>query len=144
MYLKCTKSIHTLNTQKGGTYVIAINTRDPRPIYLQIKEGVCRLILTGVLAEGERLPSVRELAGQLAINPNTIQRAYRELESEGFIYSMTGKGSFVASIGEVDRSRRDARVAEFRSAAQELLQLGMTKAELAAMLEELEQEGKHD
>ncbi|MBP3588676.1 MAG: GntR family transcriptional regulator, partial [Clostridia bacterium] len=72
------------------------------------------------------------------------QRAYRELESEGFIYSMTGKGSFVASLREVDHSRRDGKLAEFRSAAQELMQLGMTKAELTAMLEALEQEGNHD
>jgi len=124
--------------------VITINNRDPRPIYLQIKESLCRLILTGVLAEGERMPSVRELAGQLAINPNTIQRAYRELESEGFTYSITGKGSFVASLQEVDHSRRDAKLAEFRSAALELLQLGTTKAELMTLLETLEQEGKHD
>lgn len=124
--------------------MITINTRDPRPIYVQIKEGLCRLILTGVLAEGERLPSVRELAGQLAINPNTIQRAYRELENEGFVYSMTGKGSFVAPLNEVDHSRRDGKLAEFRSAALELMQLGMTKAGLTAMLEELEQEGNHD
>ena len=90
------------------------------------------------------MPSVRELAGQLAINPNTIQRAYRELESEGFTYSVTGKGSFVAPLQEVDHSRRDAKLVEFRSAAQELLQLGTTKAELMALLESLEQEGNHD
>lgn len=124
--------------------MISINTRDPRPIYLQIKEGLCRLILSGVLPEGERLPSVRELAGNLAINPNTIQRAYRELESEGFIYSMTGKGSFVAPLHEVDHSRRDAKLTEFRSAASELLHLGLTRTELCAMLDELEQEGNHD
>ena len=67
--------------------MISINPRDPRPIYLQIKEGLCRLILSGAVKTGERLPSVRELAGQLAIKPNTIQRAYRELENDGFIYS---------------------------------------------------------
>ena len=124
--------------------MITINTRDPRPIYVQIKESLCRLILTGVMQENERLPSVRELAGQLAINPNTIQRAYRELENEGFIYSMTGKGSFVASLGEVDSGRRSAKKAEFCAAAQELMQLGTTKQELIALLEELEQEGNHD
>ena len=124
--------------------MITINTRDPRPIYVQIKESLCRLILTGVMQENERLPSVRELAGQLAINPNTIQRAYRELENEGFIYSMTGKGSFVASLGEVDSGRRNAKKAEFCAAAQELMQLGTTKQELIALLEELEQEGNHD
>lgn len=121
--------------------MISINARDPRPIYLQIKEGLCRLILSGVLSEGERLPSVRELAGQLAINPNTIQRAYRELELEGFICSMTGKGSFVGALSQVDDSRKAAKQAQFREAARELMNLGMTKAELLAMLE---QEAIHD
>ena len=124
--------------------MVNINTRDPRPIYEQIKEGIGRLILTGVLGQGEKLPSVRELAGQLAINPNTIQRAYRELESEGFIYSVAGKGSFAASIGEIDGGRRTAKLAQFRSAAQELLRLGTTRQELTAILEELEQEDSHD
>ena len=123
--------------------MITINTRDPRPIYLQIKEGLCRLILSGALQTGERLPSVRELAGQLAINPNTIQRAYREMELEGFIYSMTGKGSFVSPIQEVDAGRKVARTEQFREAAQELLRLGIKKEALIAMLEELEQEDSH-
>ena len=123
--------------------MITINTRDPRPIYVQIKEGLCRLILSGALQTGERLPSVRELAGQLAINPNTIQRAYREMEHEGFIYSMTGKGSFVSPIQEVDAGRRAAKMEQFREAAQELLRLGAQKETLIAMLEELEQEDSH-
>ena len=124
--------------------MISINTRDPRPIYLQIKESICRLILTGILPEGERLPSVRELAGQLAINPNTIQRAYRELEHEGFIYSMTGKGSFVGALSQVDDGRKTAKLAEFKAAAQELMNLGMGREHLAAILQELEQEVSHD
>lgn len=124
--------------------MITINARDPRPLYMQIKEGLCRLILTGAMREGERLPSVRELAGQLAINPNTIQRAYRELESEGFIYSISGRGSFVAPLDEVDNGRRAAKLAEFRSAALELMQLGTPKLALTAILDELELEGSHD
>lgn len=124
--------------------MLHINSRDPRPIYEQIKEGLCRLILTGVLQEGERLPSVRELAGKMAINPNTIQRAYREMESEGFIYSMTGKGSFVAPLREIDQGRRDAKMAEFRSAAMELMQLGTSRQELEAVLAAVEEEGNHD
>ncbi len=124
--------------------MICLNPRDPRPIYMQIKESLCRLILTGAIPEGERLPSVRELAGQLAINPNTIQRAYRELEGEGFIYSMTGKGSFVAPLNQVDLGRRNAKLAEFRAAASELLHLGTAKETLTAILDELEQEGSHD
>ncbi len=124
--------------------MISIHPRDPRPIWLQIKEDVCRLILSGVLREGERLPSVRELAGQLAINPNTIQRAYRELEQEGFICSMTGKGSFVSALSQVDDGRRTAKLAEFREAAQELMKLGMQRQELEALLKQLEQEEPHD
>lgn len=124
--------------------MIHLNSRDPRPIYEQIMDNLRRLIISGGVAPGDRLPSVREMAAQLAINPNTIQRAYRELESEGFIYSMTGKGSFVAPLNEVDSSRRDAKVAEFRAAALELLRLGTTRQELTALLEELEQEGNHD
>ena len=123
--------------------MITINTRDPRPIYVQIKEALCRLILSGALQTGERLPSVRELAGQLAINPNTIQRAYRELEHEGFIYSMTGKGSFVSPLEDVDNGRIAARQAQFREAAMELLRLGTSKEALIAMLEALEQEDSH-
>lgn len=120
--------------------MIPIDPRDPRPIYLQIKEGLCRLILSGAVKTGERLPSVRELAGQLAINPNTIQRAYRELESDGFIYSVSGKGSFAAALQEVDAGRRSAKENEFRAAAQELLRLGTPKGDLVAILDELEQE----
>jgi len=118
--------------------------RDPRPIYLQIKESVVRLILSGALPTDERLPSVRELAGSLAINPNTIQRAYRELESEGFIYSVTGRGSFVAPLSEVDQGRKKMKLAEFRSAARELMSLGTTVEELEAILEAMEQEEQHD
>ena len=120
--------------------MIPIDPRDPRPIYLQIKEGLCRLILSGAVKTGERLPSVRELAGQLAINPNTIQRAYRELESDGFIYSVSGKGSFAAALQEVGAGRGSAKEKEFRAAAQELLRLGTPKGDLVAILDELEQE----
>ena len=66
--------------------MLTLNYRDSRPIYLQIKDGLRKLILTGAIAPDEKLPSVRALAMDLAINPNTIQRAYAELESEGVVY----------------------------------------------------------
>lgn len=71
--------------------MLQLNYRDPRPIYEQVKSEFRRLILSGALPRGEKLPSVRELAGSLAINPNTIQRAYRELETEGCIISMPAR-----------------------------------------------------
>lgn len=79
--------------------MISLNYRDSRPIYEQIRDGLRKLIVTGALSADEKLPSVRALAAQLAINPNTIQRAYNELEGEGYIYSVPGKGSFAAANG---------------------------------------------
>lgn len=119
--------------------MIAINYRDPRPIYEQIQSELRRLMLTGALPPGSRLPSVRELAGQLAINPNTIQRAYRELESDGYILSVAGKGSFVAQIGQLAEQQKKQAVEAFRAAAQRLRALGLGEEELAALLAQEEQ-----
>lgn len=76
--------------------MIHVDFRDAHPIYEQVKEQFRRLIVQEVLSVDEKLPSVRELAAALAINPNTIQRAYRDLEQEGYVYTIAGKGSFVA------------------------------------------------
>ena len=119
--------------------MIAINYRDPRPIYEQIQSELRRLMLTGVLPPGSRLPSVRELAGQLAINPNTIQRAYRELESDGYILSVAGKGSFVAQVDKLAEQQKKQAVEAFQAAAQRLRALGLSGAELAALLAQEEQ-----
>ena len=119
--------------------MIAINYRDPRPIYEQIQAELRRLMLTEALPPGSRLPSVRELAGQLAINPNTIQRAYRELESDGYILSVAGKGSFVAQIDQLAEQQKKQAVEAFRAAAQRLRALGLGEEELAALLAQEEQ-----
>ena len=118
--------------------MITINYRDPRPIYEQIQTELRRLMLTGVLPTGSRLPSVRELAGQLAINPNTIQRAYRELEADGYILSVAGKGSFVAQVDQLAEQQKKQAADAFRAAAQKLRQLGLTQAQLAQLLTEEE------
>ena len=88
--------------------MISLNYRDSRPIYEQIRDGLRKLIVTGALSADEKLPSVRALAAQLAINPNTIQRAYNELEGEGYIYSVPGKGSFAAANAAADSARRES------------------------------------
>jgi len=75
--------------------LIQLNFRDAKPIYEQIKEEIRHLIVTGGLSPEDKLPSVRELAANLAINPNTIARAYQELEQEGYLYTESGKGTFV-------------------------------------------------
>ena len=119
--------------------MIAINYRDPRPIYEQIQAELRRLMLTGALPPGSRLPSVRGLAGQLAINPNTIQRAYRELEADGYILSVAGKGSFVAQIDQLAVHQKKQAVEAFQAAAQRLRALGLGEEALAALLTQEEQ-----
>ena len=114
--------------------MIHINFRDARPIYEQVRDGFRQLILSGVLPADSKLPSVRELAAELAINPNTIQRAYRELEAEGYICSVPGRGSFVRQDDAAARARRAELLERWDGLTAELLQLGLTKEELALRL----------
>ena len=78
--------------------MVHLDYRDARPIYTQIVDNFRMQIASGILQPGDKLPSVRELAGMLSINPNTIQRAYREMEAEGLIQTIPGKGCFVCSV----------------------------------------------
>jgi GntR family transcriptional regulator len=115
---------------------ITLNSRDPRPIYLQVKESLRQLIIGGVLTPESKLPSVREIAGTLAINPNTIQRAYRELEAEGFIYSIPGKGSFVSPSREISGEELRRRWEDLDRAVRELRFLGVSEEELIRHLKD--------
>lgn len=119
--------------------MISLNYRDSRPIYEQIKDGLRKLIVTGALGKDEKLPSVRSLATQLSINPNTIQRAYNELEGEGYIYSVPGKGSFAAGNAAADNARREELLSQVRELAAELRYLGVSREELLALLAEKEE-----
>ena len=117
--------------------MISLNYRDSRPIYEQIKDGFKKLIATGAIGTDEKLPSVRALATQLSINPNTIQRAYAELEGEGYTYSIAGKGSFAAPRSYADRARRAELREKFLALAAELCGLGVGKEELCALIKEV-------
>ena len=114
--------------------MISINYRDGRPIYEQLKEGICRLITSGAIKENEKLPSVRELASSLAINPNTIQRAYKELEQEGYICSVPGKGSFVCDRSRALEARKKELAEQLKALADELNALGLSRDELAELV----------
>ena len=115
--------------------MLSINYKDPRPIYEQVRDALRQHILTGAIAPEEKLPSVRELAAQLAINPNTIQRAYRELEADGLIYTVAGKGAFAAADGSAAAKRREELLAAFRQEARELKLLKTSKEALLAEIE---------
>ena len=123
--------------------MVQLNYRDSKPIYEQIKEGLRRLVIIGAVQKDERLPSVRELAGELAINPNTIQRAYRELEAEGYIYTISGKGSFAAEQADVSMRRNEAVLKEFDEIVRELLYLSEDKEALIRRIEKLAEGGEN-
>lgn len=115
--------------------MIVLDYRDSRPLYQQVKDSLRRMMLTGLLEPDEKLPSVRSLATQLAINPNTIQRAYAEMEAEGYIYSVAGRGSFV-SAGDGEHLRRIAELTgRLAPVLEELKSLGYTREQLLALWE---------
>lgn len=118
--------------------MLSLDFRDARPIYEQVRDGLRRLMVTGAIQEGEKLPSVRSLASRLAINPNTIQRAYESLEAEGYLYSVPGKGSFAAPHTGVDQGRKEELLGRFDAVAAELLFLGVGGETLVERVHRLE------
>ena len=109
--------------------MIVLDYRDSRPLYQQVKDSLRRMMLTGLLEPDEKLPSVRSLATQLAINPNTIQRAYSQLETKGYVYTVSGRGTFVCEVREQNRQRRAEVTARVQPLMEELRDLGMTREE---------------
>ena len=118
--------------------MVHLDYRDARPIYVQIMDGLRQQIGAGVLQKGDRLPSVRELAAELSINPNTIQRSYRQLEMEDWNATVPGKGCFVCAVPSGDPKEEKRLLHQFDEATQKLLKLGYTRQELQARLEEEE------
>ena len=116
--------------------MIHLDYRDSRPIYEQVKDSLRRLMVTGVLAPGDKLPSVRSMATQLSINPNTIQRAYRQLEMEGWIATVPGKGCFVCGCPANDPQQELKCLNTLEETVQRLLAMGYTRQELIQKIEE--------
>ena len=121
--------------------MIQLNYRDARPIYSQIADHLRQQILTGILEEGDRLPSVRDLAGQLSINPNTIQRAYRLLEFNGWIVTIPGKGCFVCDNEQQVEQEVQRWYTAFDEATASLIALGVSREQ---MIERIRRGGKKD
>ncbi|KAB2953443.1 GntR family transcriptional regulator [Heliorestis acidaminivorans] len=111
--------------------MIELDLRSGLPIFEQLVNNFKELIIREVLAPDEQLPSVRTLASQLTVNPNTIQKAYKELERQGFIYSVKGKGSFVAPLtDQVNREKQEALKKELQKITVEAIYLGLTQEEI--------------
>ena len=117
--------------------MVTINYRDGRPIYEQVKDDLRRLVVTGAMQPGEKLPSVRALATQLAINPNTIQRAYNELETSSYCCSVPGKGCFaVHTYRAQDDARRLSLEHQLKELLQELRAMGVSEEDIQALCRE--------
>lgn len=119
-----------------------IDHRSRTPVYEQIIESVKESVMKGVLSEGERLPSVRELAKMMTLNPNTVQRAYRELEQQGVIIIYKGRGAFVSE--DYFKIRREEKIIKlrqlFKKVIMEAKYLGFTQDAIEKMLVEITSE----
>lgn len=115
--------------------MIILDYKDRRPIYEQVAEKLEELMLLGVLGENEPLPSVRSLAMELSINPNTIQRAYAELERQGYIYTVKGNGSFVAENSVMKEKRKKDLLIQVSEVIDEAIRLGISGEEIKNMVE---------
>ncbi|MBR6452072.1 MAG: GntR family transcriptional regulator [Lachnospiraceae bacterium] len=116
--------------------MIQINYQDKRPIYEQVTDKIRRLIVTGVLPPEEKIPSVRSLAIDLSINPNTIQKAYQELERLGFVYTVKGRGNFVSPREQWAEGVSEELLGRFRSCVRELSAVGMKTDEIVGIVRE--------
>ena len=111
------------------------------PIYQQLKEKILRLIMAGAIGQGDPLPSVRVMARELGINPNTVAKAYQDLEKSGLIYSVAGKGSFISGEETLDRQMTASVLDRFREAVREARSAGVDRQTALALVEEVYKEG---
>ena len=124
--------------------MLHLDYRDTRPIYAQIADGLRQQISAGVLTQGERLPSVRELAVELSINPNTIQRAYMELEQQGLICPVKGKGSFVTDSSRIRQIGVEETLSELKKITEKGMALGVGEEEMIDVICSCYKEGNDD
>ena len=125
--------------------MILIDYKSRKPIYEQIIENMKQLVVSGALKRDEQIPSVRQLAQELAINPNTIQKAYAELERQGVIYSLKGRGSFVgSSLQELRNIKQNERLEELAALSKELYQLQVPQEELYLVIQQVYKQQKED
>ena len=116
--------------------LIDIDFRDKRPLYEQIMTRFEELILKGVMSPDDAMPSVRQLAVELSINPNTMQKAYAALEQNGYTYSVSGRGSFVANVEDIMPKKREEILMEFDALIRRALGVGITAKEIEEHIRE--------
>lgn len=134
--------IHNTVSQ-GGVKMISIDYKDQKSIHEQIEAKIKELIVSGILKPEEKLPSVRELSITLTVNPNTVQKAYKQLESDGYIYSVKGKGNFVCSPKELKKEADyDSLYKELTNIIKELHYLGENEEKIENVIRNIYREEK--
>lgn len=125
--------------------MILIDYKSRKPIYEQIIENMKQLVVSGVLQRDDQVPSVRQLAQELAINPNTIQKAYAELERQGVIYSLKGRGSFVgSSLQELRTVQQKELLEQLAALSTDLYRLQVPQEEVCAVVQQVYEQQKED
>lgn len=114
--------------------MILLDYKSGKPLHEQIRSGIKELIMRGSLKQDEQLPSVREMSVNLTVNPNTVLRAYKDLEAEGFIYSVKGRGSFVSGLSHFDKSRTQKLYSDLDKTVRELFFNGESKEKIMDMI----------
>lgn len=115
--------------------MIVLDYRDKRPIYEQVVDKLENLIVCGALESNMKMPSVRSLALELSVNPNTIQRAYAQLEQDGYLYTIVGRGNYVTSENEWKSSKCRTMLKELSTFLSKMKELGISKEEITKVLE---------
>ena len=124
--------------------MIFLDYRDKRPIYEQVVEKLERLIASGGLEPLTKMPSVRSLAMELSVNPNTVQRAYAQLEQDGYLYTVSGRGSFVTAENEWKTSRQKKVLAQWQEMTRQAKETDIAEQDLAEQLHKIYGEGDND
>ncbi len=114
--------------------MIVLDYRDKRPIYEQVVDKLENLIVCGALESNMKMPSVRSLAMELSVNPNTIQRAYAQLEQDGYLYTIVGRGNYVTSENEWKGGKKKALCKEFTELLAKMKELGISRQELLELI----------
>lgn len=120
-----------------------LNPQDKSPIFVQLKKQILDFVALGILKENDQLPSVRSLATELGINPNTVAKAYQELENEGYLYTIAGKGCFVKQ-STVDLKVINGKIEELKYCLKECKKYGVDKNEILHQIEVVYGNGKEE
>ena len=125
--------------------MIQVDLKSRIPLYLQIVQSVKNDVISGSLQANDKLPSVRELSAELIINPNTIHKAFRMLEQEGFIYSLSGKGNYIMELKNAKvKEQQEQALKEIAASVERAYRLGVSRDEICSYLERVQKEESHD